>query len=264
MTRSAQPVPQVTSWVLLDETNGTPCQNKEVMTPEALALIAEAITIQLTRDYGPLCGGAARARAGSSASDIQPGETVFSFLPSLPDAPGAVAYHDVDGNGVPFAMEAISACSSLLGSGSSASIAASHECLETAGDPGCNQYADDGQGTMHARERCDAVEVNSYPVTTSSGSVVCVSDFVLDAWFIPKAPGPYTFTAAAGLSGVQPSGPMQTAAASGGDYQIVCPSTTAKAKQVTAEHAGVHVRGKPMRPYRQKHWGSRAYRRGVR
>lgn len=251
-------------WVLIDETAGTPCSNGEVMTAAKLAVIAEALTIQLNRDYAAECGGNYSVRAGASKDDVQAGEKVFAFLPSLPAAPGAVAYHDVDGLGVPFALEAISACSSLTGSGDSASVAASHELLEEEGDPGCNQLLDDRAGTLHAKERCDAVESNDYAITTSSGDQIRVSDFVLDAWTIPGAPGPYTYTAKAGLPSVsQPAGPMQTAPADGGNYQLECPSTTSQESQVMGKHAqaGFQVAGRPRRAHRVGHWATRTARR---
>ena len=79
----------------------------------------------------------------------------------LPDAPGASAYHDINGKGVPFALCAVTTCTDLYGP-DGVSVDASHEILETAGDQGANQWADDLKGTLHAYEMCDAVEVRTY------------------------------------------------------------------------------------------------------
>lgn len=96
--------PTPTRWVLIDETNGATCANGEAMTAGALAHIAEAMGLQLNGEFADEWGGAVVVRVGSSLTDIQPGEVVYSFQPTLPDAPGASAYHDVNGQGVPVAL----------------------------------------------------------------------------------------------------------------------------------------------------------------
>ena len=256
----------MTSWVILDETGGSTASNGEGLTASSLAAIAEACTVQLNRDYAPECGGpSVSVRAGSSATDIQTGELVFAILAALPDAPGDIAYHSVDGNGVAFSLLAITMCSSVLGLGASVSSAVSHEILETAGDEGCNRWADDGRGTEHAIERCDAVEVQSYAVTTHDGVVVLVSSFVLDSWLIPGAPGPYSYMGKAGLPGaIDPPGPMQTAESGGGNYQAERPSPTSEHQVFAARSNRARIAGTPRNVAKSTHWSSRAYRRGVR
>ena len=170
-------------FVLLDETNGVGTSQGASLTPEVLKQIASALNVQLNRDYGPQCGGNYSVRVGAGAGDIQVGEVVFAILPTLPNAPGDVAYHDVNGNGVPVCWDAITASDTLIGPGNSVSVAISHELLETPGDPGCNLWADGGDGFEYARERCDAVESQSYQVQG-----VYVSNFLLDSFFVPGAP----------------------------------------------------------------------------
>lgn len=253
----------MTSWVLIDDTSGAPTTSGEVITPTKLARMAEALTIQANRDYAPECGGSNTVyRAGANAKDIQPGEYVFSFVPTLPDASGALAYHSIDGVGVPFAFEAVDLCDTVLGLGESCSAAASHEGCETEGDKGCNGYKDDDLGTEHAEERCDAVEAQSYAVLCQDGTSVGVSNFLLDAWFIPGTVGPYDFMTKAGLPGaIAPPGPFQTAPANGGNYQVERTSPT-NATQVTAKHAkAVRITGSPRKPAKVAHWSSRASRR---
>jgi hypothetical protein len=66
----------------------------------------------------------------------------------------------------------------------------SHEVIEVVGDAACNGWAQQGDGTLTARELCDPVEGDSYVMTlnapgeTLSGTV---SDFVLPSWFDPDA-----------------------------------------------------------------------------
>jgi hypothetical protein len=260
MTQRNTPI----KWAFIDSTNGAPCANGEVMTPEALATIAAACTLQLNRDYGS--NSSARA---ATADTIQPGERVFTWLNGL-SVQGALAFHSVDGQGVEYGEEDITGCSSLFGMGASASAAASHEMLETENDPGCNRGLDDGQGTTHADEECDAIEVQTYAVQVN-GIDVGVSNFLLDSWGIPGAPPPYTFMTANNIpGGVDPPGPMQTAPGNGGNYQSVWPSPTSFG-QVTAEHVAAFTRGghalrivgTPRKPAKVKHWNSRAAKRGV-
>jgi hypothetical protein len=140
---------------------------------------------------------------------------VFSIVDALPDAPGAIAYHDTAGNDVPVAFLALSTCNTL----DDVSTAISHELCETAGDASCDLWVDDGNGTEWARELCDAVESNSYGIDLQDGiTPIQVSDFVLPAFFGPRDPGPYCYTQALSLPAKgYPQGPFQTAV---GGYQI--------------------------------------------
>jgi hypothetical protein len=137
-------------------------------------------------------------------------------------------------------------------------VAISHELCEIAGDPGCNRWADRGDGTEVAVEECDPVESQSYDVGAAADpphtSGVHVSNFVLRAFWQPDAQGPYDFMTSRGLAGaIAPPGPMQTAPAAGGNYQIVRAANPQSVHQVTAM-------GSPRRPWRH---GSRRHRRGI-
>jgi hypothetical protein len=255
----------ISRWVLIDETNGSTPASGERMTPAALARIAAACTLQLNGEFAVEHGGGSVIRCGDATS-ILPGESAYIFVPSLP-VPGASAYHDIDGKGVPFAFCAVQTCATLLGQGASVSVDASHELCEAQFDPGCNRYLDDRAGTLHAYEACDAVEVQSYAKTMADGSLVYVSNFITEAWTTPNAPGPYDYMTKAGLGeAIGPPGPMQTAPGGGGNYQIECPSTTSEEQAITASRAarGVRVVGSPRKAAKVAHWSSRASRRGVR
>lgn len=228
--------------VLVQKATSSPLLSR--VTPEWLARCAVACSTQLIRDLLPVYGGGPYSvRVASDATDIRPGEMVFAILDELPQAPGAVAYHDTMGNDVPAAFLALSTCSTL----DDVSSAISHELCETAGDQACNLWADDGHGNEYARELCDAVELSSYPVDIGDGKPpINVSDFVLPGFFAPNDPGPYSFTSAA-------KAPFLTAI---GGYQIVRTSGTGET-QVTGTVRAARVA-------KHRHWSSRTYRRGVR
>ncbi|MEO6741175.1 MAG: hypothetical protein ABIP20_13055 [Chthoniobacteraceae bacterium] len=88
--------------------------------------------------------------------DIKPGQWAYVFLPTLPDAPGASAYHDVNGKGVHFSHCAVTTCQSLYGpAGVSPDVL--HDIIETAGDEGANVFANDTKGSLHVFGIYDAV-----------------------------------------------------------------------------------------------------------
>ncbi|WP_353063800.1 hypothetical protein RBB77_21465 [Tunturibacter psychrotolerans] len=243
-------------WVLIDSTKGAATQDGSKLTPAVLNHIAEAVQDQVKQEFAAEWGAQATIRAGANANDIQPGEWVYGFVPILPDAPGASAYHDINSKGVPFSLCAVTTCGSLLGP-TGVSVDASHEILETAGDEGANQFANDNKGSLHALEMCDAVEVQTYGKTCKDGTVVQVSNWLLRAWFAPGTAGPYDYMSSAKIAGaVAPPGPLQTAPGHGGNYQII--SKWGGEKQVTA--AASHIVG-TRRKGNDPNWSSRAGRR---
>jgi hypothetical protein len=230
------------SVVLVMEATSSPLVPQ--VTPAWLARCAVACSTQLIRDVSPVYGGGPYAvRVALDAKDTRTGEVVFAIVDALPQSPGAIAYHDVAGNALPVAFLALSTCSSL----DDVSTAASHELCETAGDPDCNTWNDDGAGHEFCRELCDAVESVSYPVDIGDGGPpVLVSDWLLPAFFAASAPGPYSFRGTA-------QGPFLTAP---GGYQI----------QRTSGGGETQVTGmiRASKIPRAKHWSSRTYRRGLR
>jgi hypothetical protein len=248
----------VTAFVLIDESGGATTSLGMAMTPAVLGQIAAACQVQLDRDLRPHWGGDYSVRAGKDGSDVQPGEIVFALLAALPDAPGAIAYHATDGSGVAVAYDAITLSDSLMGAGNSVSVAISHELCETAGDAGCNVWTDDGTGTEHARELCDAVEAQSYQLDATN---VWVSNFVLPAFFIPNHAGKFDFMSTLGVNPGAPFMPFQT---SPGGYQILRTSGTGE-HQETARPLTVTVSATIPFGSMRRHWrfDSRRARRGV-
>jgi len=242
-------------WVLIDSTKGATTQDGSKLSPAVLEHIAEAVHNQVNQEFAAEWGASATVRTGTE-EDIQPGEWAYGFVESLPDAPGASAYHDINNKGVPFALCAVTTCGSPFGP-TGVSVDASHEILEAAGDEGANQFANDNNGLLHAVEMCDAVEIQTYGKTCKDRTVVQVSNWLLRSWFAPGAPHPYDYMTLAKLPGaVSPPGPLQTAPGHGGNYQII--SKWGGEKQVFA--AARHILG-TRRKGQVPNWSSRAGRR---
>src|SRR5476649_587978 len=179
-------------WVLIDDTNGATTRDGSTLSADVLSHIVEAVSSQVNGEFAAEWGAPATLRVCANVNDIQPGEWVYSFVSQLPNAPAASPYHDINGIGVPYALCAVTTCGSLYGP-DGVSVDASHEILETAGDEGANQFANDNKGWLHAMEMCDAVELQTYGKTCKDKTVVQVSNWLLNAWFVPGAAGPYDY-----------------------------------------------------------------------
>jgi hypothetical protein len=251
-------------WVLIDQTEGATTKDGSKLSTKVLANIADAVKQQLNGEYAKEYGTQVDIRVAANAQDIQPDEWAYGFVPQLPDAPGASAYHDIHGNGVPFSLCAVETCKDLYGP-EGISVDASHEILETAGDIGANLYSDDKHGLLHAYEMCDAVELQTYPKACKDGTVAQVSNWLMRAWFIPDAAGPYDYMTSAGLhsGAVGPNGPLNTAKGNGGNYQIVCKATpTHQVHAMGGDQASAQTHIEGTRHKGQKpNWSSRAARR---
>jgi hypothetical protein len=247
-----------TNWVLIDNTKGAKCADGTTLNQSVLVHIAEAVMAQMNNEFADEYGGTVQIRVASSGTDVRTGELAYSFEATLPDAPGASAYH-VDNGGEAAAYCAVTTCATTLGA-NGVGVDASHEIAEAQGDPGCNRLLDDTHGQVHADEKCDAVEVQSYAKTCVDGTAVQVSNFLLQAWGTPGASGPYDYMSKAGLPGaVAPTAPMATAKGHGGNYQIVAPFSDGSQSQVTAKRGIAEVVG--TRRKGKTHWTSRAARR---
>jgi hypothetical protein len=208
------------------------------VTSQHLLQIASAITVQLNWSVSPHWGGTHLLRV-SDASEIMPGEVPIAILDELPDAPGAVAYHDVQGNGVAAVFASLAMCNSILTGPDSLSVALSHECCESVGNPAVNLWVDDSLGNEWCHELCDAVEASTYSVQGCD-----VSDFLLPAFFDRGASGPYSHL------GV-PSVPFGTAT---GGYQIMRTSGTNEHQTALESHEPKALyHGPSGRPWHETH-----------
>ncbi|HYM68824.1 MAG TPA: hypothetical protein VEZ44_04450 [bacterium] len=253
-------------FALFDLSGGATTADGAALTAAILAQIAHACEVQLNLHFSAEYGGNFTVRPASGAGDLQTGEYPFAILATLADAPGAIAYHSTDGNGMPLLFDGITLSDSLIGPGNSLAVAVSHELLETARDEGTNDWLDDGQGYSVAAEVCDPVESNSYPLEGCF-----VSDFVLKSWTVPGRQGPYNAMGQLGLGGVGPPAPFALAP---GGYLIRRTQGQGEA-QVTASYAslatGLVLASTPhpgtrahRRAERRAHEASRASKRGLR
>jgi len=246
----------VVKWLLINSSNGATTKDGSRLSPTIMAHIAEAVQKQVNSEFADEWGAQATICVGAHANDIRPDERAYGFEESLPDAPGASAYQYINGKGVPFALCAVTTCKSLLGR-DGVSVDASHEILETAGDEGANQFANDNNGQLHAVEMCDAVEIQTFGKTCKDGAIVQVSNCLLRSWFNPSGAGPYDYMSSAGLpDAVAPPGPLKTAPGQGGNYQIIA-KRGGDQQVFGAMQKIVGIRRKGMHP----NWSSRADRR---
>jgi hypothetical protein len=211
-----------------------------------LGRIAVALEVQLNSHVSPEWGGNYTVRV-SDGKDLQAEEIPFFIVDNLPDAPGAIAYHDNNSIANAECYIALSMCNNI----DDVTTGISHECCETAGDPDCNEWCADGNGNYFARELCDAVESTKYPIDLGDeGPQIMVSDFVLQSFFSIGGQAPYSYVAAHGL-GSGPSVPFGTAP---GGYQVTF-QFQGNTKQIWGKRAhSAHA-------IRMKHWGSRSNRR---
>lgn len=147
---------------------------------------------------------------------ITSGVTVIGILDDA-DQAGDLGWHtEVQGGvvyGRVFARPVLDNGGNVLTDPLSVASVLSHEVIETAGDSACDLWADAGAGTAYARELCDAVESDTYPVnvplSTGPAEDVTVSNFLLPAWFDPNvSPSAHTdfMQLCTGPFSVRPSG----------------------------------------------------------
>lgn len=260
------------SWlfVLLDKSNGAKTTLGESLTPEKLTQAAELLTIYANRDVGSYWGipGGCIVRAGTSPTDIQVNEVPINIRATIDEAPNAIAYHTVNGVGIPDIEDGLTLSETIFNPGG-ALTAWSHEIAETIGDPGTNEICTNAvQSQGFAKELCDPVEAFSYQITTPSGASGYLSDFVTPNYFIPTSAGPYSFMVAKGLlaASAGPAAPLTCANAGGGDYQVVMTSLSPETQVTAMALRHITAMGHPeaRRLARKRHPTSRAYRLGLR
>jgi hypothetical protein len=155
--------------------------------PGALEAIADALTVQVKRDFAPRWG-----LAPVTVTVGGRGEKLYFFDRAHDDDYG---FHQVAASGRAFAHVAVEpslAHSGWLTGNDAVSASASHEVLEMLADPAANAYAFDAFGEMWMREACDAVQAYTYDIR-AGGRNVKVSDFVLPSFFNHWAPKPYDY-----------------------------------------------------------------------
>lgn len=116
----------------------------------------------------------------------------IALVDSLPEAEGALAYHDVDDDGAPYIRVGLDAIFNNGGDWYTGVLSVisviDHETKEVCGDPACNVWCNDAYGVNWARELCDATQNFTYDVECADGTTCSLSNFVVPAYFNPLAP----------------------------------------------------------------------------
>jgi hypothetical protein len=227
-----------------------------------LARIAAALQVQLQQHVAPVWPYATGAivREASGPSDVGASETPATITPTLADAPGDIAYHDNEDDGIPDEFLGLDTCNTL----DDVTEAISHENAEVCGDPPCNVWITVpaglaaypqgvSAGQQIAQELSDPVQDRSYPIDLGDGGPpVMVSDFCYPAYFDTSLTGPTTYGEdKCGLPRIEP---FQR---SSGGYQLV---RNADGSGETQAMGKIH----PRKLDRAKQPSSRLHRRGVR
>ena len=148
-----------------------------VVTDEEAARMAAACDVQLVEHFCPEWELAPwRVRVNTRAF------IHMVLVDEDRDVPGALAYHDMNGDrpvGVVMAKTVLDSGGSMFGPGGVAA-ALSHEILETRADPWCSFGVEDGRGWEWWLEVCDAVQSTDYAIDG-----VHVSNYCLKDWFVP-------------------------------------------------------------------------------
>jgi hypothetical protein len=110
------------------------------------------------------------------------GSIRFAVVDEIPEAPDALAYHDVDEHGRPYGRLGLHVCEQA---GMSISSVLSHELVEMQGDLYCQEWSYSGRlRCLVAVELCDPVQSDTYTL----GSVE-VSNWVTPWYFIEEEHG---------------------------------------------------------------------------
>ena len=232
--------------VLLNECDPSHSPLAAQLTAGWLSAAAADLQAQLRNDVAPHWPAAADAvvRVGAGKDDVGATEIPFRIVATLPDAPDAIAYHDVAG-GFPDAFLGLDTCSTL----DDVSAALSHETIEIVGDPTCDAWMPLAGGKQIALELCDPVQERSY---VGAGGTK-LSDFVLPAFFDPSAAGPRAFLSPdVAADAIAPGGyEIQRNADGTGETQVfghVPAARLARARHPSSRwhRRGIRVSGSPL------------------
>jgi hypothetical protein len=160
-----------------------------------LPTLANAMQIQVTRDFLPSWGIDAKIYYTPSGQNPSPSHWVLALLDDA-DMAGALGYHDVTPTDQPLGKAFVR---TTLADGGQITVTVSHELLEMLGDPTVSLCSQDSN-VFWAYENCDAVEADNlgYEITipagwNGAGNKILVSDFVLKSWWDRTAQAPYDF-----------------------------------------------------------------------
>lgn len=158
-----------------------------LMTDATLALIVEALQVQVDRDFGPVWDQGAYLLMISKAAAwaAPPSNAWIIAVHDTITEQDALGFHELTKGGFPVSYVS-------LKDDPNPSVTLSHELLEMLGDPRIDQTVfqqlTDTTGVIWAKEMCDACEDDSFSYDIGN---VLVSDFVTRYYFQngPHRPG---------------------------------------------------------------------------
>lgn len=166
------------------------CKNQSTALKDSdIQFTLAAFELQLNRDFCPSWGipDTFKLEFRSKSAKVNPGEWPAQFLDHTSEA-GALGFHTLSSGGSPMIVIGVKDC---IDSGTSWQVCASHEFLETAGDPLCDQIVISKKlNRAYAKEAADATESDAFAkeivVTDATGTVISralCSDFVLPSFW---------------------------------------------------------------------------------
>ncbi len=148
------------------------------ITDEQVKNIADACNVQLRDHVAPAWDikSPQEVRTG-----LEPSSYPFFFVDTIPEAPGALAYHFVQDNGIPAGKIGVE---TTLKAGESVESATSHEAVELQCDIFCAAWSySDRLQCLVATEACDPVQADTYEIEVADRTKVEVSNFVTPYYF---------------------------------------------------------------------------------
>ena len=154
------------------------------ITDDEVDHIAEACDLQLQHEVAEAWDIKDPLRVTTSKD---PKAYPFFLVDTIPEAPGALAYHFVQDDGIPAGKIGVK---TTLAANESVSSATSHETVELQCDIFCASWSySDRLQCLVATEACDPVQADTYTVKTGDGTLVEVSSFVTPYYFTENALG---------------------------------------------------------------------------
>ena len=148
------------------------------ITDEQVKNIADACNVQLRDHVAPAWDIKSPQEVRTA---LEPSSYPFFFVDNIPEAPGALAYHFVQDNGIPAGKIGVE---TTLKAGESVESATSHEAVELQCDIFCAAWSySDRLQCLVATEACDPVQADTYEIEVADRTKVEVSNFVTPYYF---------------------------------------------------------------------------------
>jgi hypothetical protein len=183
--------------------------NESTLLEEAsVQLIVDALRTSLrvfSYDWDLVMPNVEHGHRGQEQIELAERHPCIIVLLDDADQAGALGYHATTPDGKPYAAVFVRDSVHDLGNVSAVPSpvpvqmvadyvvqVVDHEAKEALLDPDAADFVDAGDGSLWAKEACDAVESEVLYVTASATETRCVvSDYVMPSFFMVGSPGPY-------------------------------------------------------------------------